>query len=463
MRRYSFLGAALFALLLVATSASGLLAAPLAGPLLFGIGFGLVRDDIAHMEQTDVQETFKRVYLMAVNAVPDATVLTAQMKRTRKFKPAADFLYFNVKLETGGAVANLPDAQKLPRATHPQRKQGRLGIVHTYTVVGIGGQSIALTDSQRNAFVGNMEDQLDDGMERVKFDLERQYNGDGDGILCVIETVAGAPTYDVHKPYGYTNGGPGTMNMIEDMDIACINPGDGTERSRSKVTDVDVDNEKITTAAALTNAAIGDFLVLCNDNTAVGADQANNYQNEAAGIGAVCASGDSFENIDGATYRRWNATVMGNGGTTRPVTERLVRTLEARIKAKSGKRPTLLYTTEGISIELEDQLAGLRRFTGETTTLKGGYEGVKIGKRTIVTGDWCPKGRLYALNLAPEACGMADLAKAGYVDLDGAKLHRVEGRHAYRADFWLAHEALWFARNAQGVLEDLEDDNTIVR
>jgi hypothetical protein len=196
---------------------------------------------------------------------------------------------------------------------------------------------------------------------------------------------------------------------------------------------------------------------------ATGVDQANNYNNEAAGVLAVATSGTTFENISGVTYKRWNATVMSNSGTARPVTERLVRTLEARVKAKSGKKPTLLYSSEGISIELEDQLSGLRRFTGETVELKGGYEGVKIGKRTLVTGDMCVKGRLLALNTSSEVAGTLDLAKMGYVDLDGAKLHRIEGRHAYRADLWFPHNLAWFARNAQGVLEDLEDDNNIVR
>ena len=58
---------------------------------------------------------------------------------------------------------------------------------------------------------------------------------------------------------------------------------------------------------------------------------------------------------------------------------------------------------------------------------------------------------------------MMDLVKMGYVDLDGAKLHRVEGRHAYRSDLWFPHNAIWFRRNAQGVTSGHTDDNTIVR
>ena len=127
-------------------------------------------DDIATTAVADVQETFKRVYLMAVDAVPEATPLTAQMKRTRKFKGAPDGLYFNAKLETGGKVANVPDSKLLPKASRPRRKQGKVTLAHTYTVVAIGGQGIPLTEDTKNAFVSELEDQLEDGMTRVKND-----------------------------------------------------------------------------------------------------------------------------------------------------------------------------------------------------------------------------------------------------------------------------------------------------
>jgi hypothetical protein len=421
--------------------------------------------DFAGMATTDVQETFKRVYLMAADAIPDSTPLTAQLQRTKKFKPAADYLYFNVKLESGGAVANVNGALALPRATHPKRKQGRIGLAHTYTVVAIDGQSISLTDDTRNAFVSNLEDQLEDGLFRVKIDVERQYNTDGSGILCLVQTVGGAPTYGVYRPCNVVNGGPGTLYLIEDMDVTFINPGTGLERGRAKIAagGVDITNDQVTLSGAIAGAQIGDYVCLCNDVGATGADQANNYLGEAAGIKAVCQSANTFENISGVTYRRWNATVMSNGGTTRPITEKLVRQMEARVKASCGKKPDLLYTTEGVSIELEDQLSGLRRFTGETVELPGGFEGVKLGKRTLLTGDMCLKGHLYGISTGADAAGTLDLAKMGYTDLDGAKLHRTEGRHAYRADLWFPHNVAWFSRNAHGVITDLEDDNTIRR
>lgn len=426
--------------------------------------------DIATTADADVQSTFKRVYLKAVDAVPDATPLTAQMNRTQKFKAGPDGLYFNAKLETGGAVANVPDGKILPRASSPKRKPGKVGLAHTYTVIAVGGQSIPLTENTRNAFVSNLEDNLEDGMTRVKNDLERQYNGDGRGILGVVLTIVGAPVYGVEKPFGITGAGPGTMLFIEDMDVAFVNPVGGAERDRGKLTTVDpsggTDGE-ITLDAAIAGAAIGDYIVLCNDSSlATGTtDAVNNYLNEAAGILAAAATGDTFENIDGAVSRRWNGTAIdfSGGGAAVDPTEERIATLEETVRAKSGKTGQMLYTTRGIRLKLASQLATLRRYDGASNPIKGGYDGVEINGRTVLVGDWCAKGNLFSFSTDKDAVGMVDLVPMGYVDLDGAKLHRVEGRHAYRADLWIPHQAIWFLRNCVGRGFGLTDDLTIVR
>lgn len=419
--------------------------------------------DIASGLLESIQANWKQVYLKAVDATPDSNPLSAQMKRTRKFKAAPDGFTFMPKLETGGKVANISGPQLLPKASGPKRKQGKIGAAHTYTVVAIDGKQIPLTKDTKNAFVSELENQMDDGMQRVRTDVERQNNGDGRGILCVLLTVVGAPTYGAENPYGRANAGPGTMLLIEGAEIACIDPANGAERSRGTIETVNPTTEEFDTVDELTDAEIGDYIVRCNDVDATGADAVTNYLGEVAGIQAVTKSGDEFEGIDGAVFGRWNGISQDNGGTSRPITRRLLNTFVATVKTKSGgRKPTLHYTTEGISIDLVDQLAALQRFP-TLAKLKGDYEGIQMGDKTVLTGDLCPKGCWFALNLEEECVGTMDLAAMGYVDLDGAELHRMEGRHVYRADLWMPHGIIWFLRNAHGVLADLQDDSSIVR
>lgn len=459
VRHVSVAAAAVLAVALVAVGA-------FSPAHLFGLAFigDTARADQATLVAQEVIDTFKEVYLDALDAIPDATPLTAQLAKTTKVEGAADTLTFNVKLQTGGAVANVGDGQKLPRPSRGKRKKGKTGLAHTYTVIAVGGQSIPLTKKTRNAFVSNLEEQLEDGMERVKFDLERQYNGDSRGILCLLETVGGAPTYAVNRPYGYvyTQDVPGTQLMIEDMDVACINPATGLERARSKVNSVDFAADTITVAVAFAGAVIGDYLVLCNDNAVApgSTDASINYLNESNGIGSVIGSG-VFEAIDGALFRRWQAVDLDAAGAD--PSEKTLATLDARTRARSGQKPGIYYTTRGIVIGYQDSLSAKRQYTGETMELKGGYTGLNLNGRTVLEGDWCPKGHLYAMNLEKRNVAMVDVVKMGYVDLDGSKLHRIEGRHSYRADLWFPHNAIWFLRAAQGRLKNVADDLTIMR
>lgn len=457
-----------FVLIAVLLASAALVGIAPAFALSAGVALAFMGDtaraDIAHTGIAEVIETFKEVYLDALDAIPDATPLTAQLEKTTKVEGAATELTFNVKLQTGGAVANVGDGQKLPRPSRGKRKKGKAGLAHTYTVIAVGGQSVPLTKKTRNAFVANLEEQMEDGMERVRFDLERQYNGDGKGILCIVETVAGAPTYGAERPYGhaYTQAGvPGTMLLVEDMDVCFVNPATGLERvGRAKITAVDFDADTFTLSAAPAAGAIGDYVVLCNDTGAAGDDMANNYLKESNGVGSVIGGG-VFESIDGAAYRRWNSIDVDAAGAAPG--EKTVATLDARVVARSGQKPDMYYTTRGIQIGFQDALSAKRQYSGETLELKGGYEGLKLNGRVVLVGDWCPKGHLYALNFKKKNVAMVDVVKMGYVDLDGSKLHRIEGRHSYRADLWFPHNAIWFLRAAQGRIKNVADDLTILR
>lgn len=419
--------------------------------------------NIASLGLTEVQETFKEVYLDTADSIPDAVPLTAQMTRTKKFKPGPEGLIFRVKLETGGTVANVPDAKLLPNPSQPHSKKGTANLSHTYTTIAVGGQSISLTASDRQAFAENLDEQMQDGMTRVRNDVERQYNGDGRGILAVVETISGAPTLGLTTPFGISlqpAGSAGTTFLLVGAEVAFINPANGATRVRTTIVDVDPDLEEAE-FGDVTNVVIGDYLVLCNDAAATGTDAVTNYLGEAQGILAVCDTG-TFENIDPteAGNRRWRSPRLDAGGAI--LTERMIATEQTKARAVCGYKPELIYTTPGISLQMQEALSGTIR-RSETRKLKGGFNGLEINGRTVIESDWCIKGGAFLLNLSEECAGMMDLAKMGYVDLDGAKLHRIEGRHAFRADLWFPHGALWFIRAAQRAILNLSDDVTIVR
>jgi hypothetical protein len=262
----------------------------------------------------------------------------------------ADTLTFNVKLQTGGAVANVGDGQKLPRPSRVSGRKGKTGLAHTYTVIAVGGQSIPLTKKTRNAFVSNLEEQLEDGMERVKFDLERQYNGDGRGILCLVETIGGAPTYGANRRTATRTRRPcpGTQLLVEDMDVAVINPGTGA-RARPIEDQLDRLHRRHRHAGRrVAGAAIGDFVVLCNDNARrPGLDGRVDQLPERIERNRRGHRIGTFENIDGTisvagrrSTSTWPARIRGEGRSR----------LSTRASRASGPEAELYYTTRGIVI-----------------------------------------------------------------------------------------------------------------
>ena len=76
------------------------------------------------------------------------------------------------------------------------------------------------------------------------------------------------------------------------------------------------------------------------------------------------------------------AVFVERGGA---LTERKAMGLDSRIMTKSGKRPNLYYTTEGIKLDLLDSLAAKRRYEGEVMSIKGGYEGLNLNGRVVLT------------------------------------------------------------------------------
>jgi hypothetical protein len=65
----------------------------------------------------------------------------------------------------------------------------------------------------------------------------------------------------------------------------------------------------MTLSAAVAGAAIGDLVVLCNDVGATGTDKSTTTASSRR-ASSPSPTPASFENIAGATYRRWRATKL---------------------------------------------------------------------------------------------------------------------------------------------------------
>lgn len=408
----------------------------------------------------------KRRYADAVSNINEANPLTAQMKKSRKWEPDGEGnIRFNVKLQRGARVANVGDSLMLPRPSAPTRRQGRAGVIFSYTTYALGGQLATLTKNKKGAFINARADEKMDALDRVANDIERQYNNDGRGILAVVETISGAPTYGVHRPGGQTvpAGAPGTLYFQIGQDVTFINPATGLPRvGVFTITDVDLATSEITLSGTPTADAIGDYICIANNMDATGTDITSNYLNEGNGILAVCNTGDEFEDID--------QTVAGNGlwGTAREdaagarFTELMAQNMRSKAEIETGLTPDVDYTSYGVANLLMDDLKARQRDV-ENVTVKGGFDALKMFNRTVTPGRWAPYGAYFSLNLAEECVGWVDLGEDGWQSFDGQEDVPISGilRDASGGILRVPHQVMWKNRAAQRVTVNLQDNFAI--
>lgn len=421
-------------------------------------------DSIVHIDDTEFQETWKQVYGKMYSSVPNHTVITNRLKRTKRYRNLGmDGLRFNVEMGIGGVVANMPDASRFTRSSKPKTKEGIADVVWTYTGFEIGGQAMAKSDREGAVYVSSVEHNTRSATKRAKLDIERQYNGDGRGILGIVSSVSGAPTYGIEKPYGVTGGGNGTMCLVEGMDVALINPGTGAERGRSTVVSYDPDAEEFELEATIDNDEIGDWVVRVNGAGYTGADRTKNLNLEANGILAWTGAGDEFEGIDGDDFRLWNGIQRLNGSSLRDISEMLVSELEAAIWAATGREDAdiLWYTSPFLRLKLASQLAArVQSGGGVTWKVKGGFRYAEINGREIAASPKCVRGRFFGLCMDRDVVGLLELP-GGFLG-EGqrlAKLRYREDYHTVKSDLVIPHNVIVHQRNAHGFVGDLNDDN----
>ena len=121
---------------------------------------------------------------------------------------------------------------------------------------------------------------------------------------------------------------------------------------------------------------------------------------------------------------------------------------------------TRAVTTPGGVLKYAELFPPLRRLDGQDVQLKGGYKPIAAvihaGGAIPVIGDIdCPSSRMFFLNTS--AFRMADVIGTEWADMDGATFDRVVDKDAiegYIRKYW---NLATIQRNANGVIEDLED------
>ena len=411
----------------------------------------------------DITELFKQLYTILSSGVNPRAALKSQFSKLTNAGFTGKKWIFAVKVRIGGGAANVGGGYSLPQATIGAWANGEVAPVQTYTRFGLTGMEIAQSKSNRGAFKAALAAAMEDRMQAHDKEVNRQLFCAGNGVLTTIPTGAASATQTPGTgtggnvgDYGVVNGGNGTTH-VNVGDTLAFYQSDGTSYIGTKTvvsktsTTFTVDSTITSTNGAIVTRATAD-----TDNITAG---------EAQGLLAACQATGALETIDPATVgSAWAATVLSNSGTLRDISNPLVMQALATIEAQSLAVPDLFVTSPGIVLKWSEVLLPLQRIDGLDAPLKGGYKPVAAflngGAPIPVISDIdCPKSRLFLLTTS--TIQMADLLGTEWMDDDGSMLFRivgVDGVEAVLRKYW---QPIYTQRNALGVVEDINDIDTI--
>jgi hypothetical protein len=298
---------------------------------------------------------------------------------------------------------------------------------------------------------------MSDRLQQHDLEVNRQMYCAGNGVVADITTGAASATQTPTRDYGVANGGLGTRHlyvgdMVEFYDSTVVTKRSGGPRT---VTAVDHAAGTFTVSSTVTTSN-GDVVVRAT------ADTDNSIAGEASGLLASVKDSVTFEAIPATGP--WKAVRLHNSGTLRDISSPLVMQVIEMIRARCRMTPDLAVSRTGIILKYSEIFLPIMRIQGQETQLKGGYKPLAFilhagGNIPVVGDNDCPNSRMFFLNTG--AFRLADLVGTDWADMDGATFDRVTDKDSiegYIRKYW---QLITVQRNANGVLEDLNDVSAI--
>ena len=384
------------------------------------------------------------------NQTNPETALKAQFASLQGAQFTGKKWIFGIKSFIGGASANVGANKTLPPADEGQYDQGEMNVVRTYTRLALDGLAIEVTKQQQGSYRPALAETMSDRLQAHDLEVNRQLFCAGDGKLADVLTDS-ATDQVLELDYSVTNGGAGAKHLYTGDKVAFYSSNGVTLRNRRTVTAVNYGTNTITLDSDPETTA-GDFVTRSTD------DDDNKTAGEANGLLISVEASTTFETIP--ITSNWKSVVLGNSGTLREISDSLVMQMIETIRSRSRQVPNLIVTTPGVVLKYSELFLPLRRLDGQDVQLLGGYKPIAAiihaGGAIPVLGDIdCPGSRMFFLNTS--AFRMADVVGTEWADMDGNTFDRVTDKDAiegYIRKYW---QLMTIQRNANGVIEDLED------
>jgi len=204
-----------------------------------------------------------------------------------------------------------------------------------------------------------------------------------------------------------------------------------------------------------TSLASADIIVRSGSGVAAGGNK------EITGLAAIIDDSGTLYNIDPSTEPEWKATVDGNSGVNRALSESLMIKMTDAIRTKGGST-TLILQSLGVRRAYFNLLSQLRQ-TVNTQEFTGGFSGLAFttdrGEIPVVADVDAPLNKQWFIN--EDALTYYRDEEWHFIDRDGSMWKQVRDTNgdydAYYARLVEYHELGTDRRNSHGVIEDITE------
>lgn len=379
----------------------------------------------------------------AASILNTQTPLLDRIKQGKGIRFDGRKFVFAVLLKRNQRVgARAAGSTSLPGATQDQTgyEQGEETPRRNWGVISLLQEVIDQSKTDEGSFDRAATSQVQGMSESMAWDINRQYNGDASGVLanCTAQTSVNTLTVtkDKGKPFPFEVG----------MHVDVLTRAAGTAVAENRnVTAINESALTITISGAAITTTVNESVY-----------RAGSRNNETNGILNIVDDTGSLHGIDPATAgnERWKASVLGNSGANRAISELLMaQAYDAPQKARGrGTPPTFIYGSFGVRERWFDTLAALKRFP-QTKTLEGGFTSVPFNGIDFYVDSQAAENRVFFLNL-PKIQKARTAGSPKWMDDDGTVL-KWDGATGYEAVYYDFGNLVTQERNASAVLEDI--------
>ena len=276
----------------------------------------------------------------------------------------------------GGIGAGTEEGD-LPNAAGNNYEQFVLSLKNLYGKIEISDKAVRASENSVGAFVNLLNAEMEGLLSASSFNFGRMLFGDGQGVLCKVESVSGGQVKV-----------SSVKNLIEGM-VIDFRQEDGSIISgfaSRRITMVDRVSKLIT----VSGNAIEDGAVASGSLITV----QGSYGQEITGLSAIFKDTGSLYGLDRQSHKWLVPYIKKDVGE---ISETVIQTAIDYLEENAGGKVDMIICSSGVKRAFQNHLATYKRNV-DVMELKGGYKAISYNGIPIVSDRFCPEGTMYLLN-----------------------------------------------------------------